>query len=85
MRGSHAYSHFIGKGGHFLAVFPGRENLENGVFFVTSNGNQYPRYGSISFSRDRGVQVMGNEHTVGTPWFYGEGGGGGSGTLLTSS
>ena len=21
-----------------------------------------------------GVQVMGNEHTVGTPWFYGSGG-----------
>ena len=55
---------FLEKGG-ILALF-----TEKGVFWVIANGKQYPRYGYMYILfRDRGVQVMGNEHRH--PWFYG--------------
>ena len=67
MRGPHAYSHFLGKGG-ILGRSLGkisRQNPEKGVFF---NNCQI-----VSNTRDRGVPVMRNKHS--TPWFYGRGGG----------
>ena len=49
----------------FWSVYFGkisRESPGKGSFLVKANGYQYPIEGVLSFARDRGVQMTGNEH-----------------------